>query len=71
MRARERKKFDRLLRFGAALPRLRRAIAADLRAHGLPRDKVLATVVRVLGCANRFMIRWPRRIPSRNSRPSR
>lgn len=51
VRARERKKFDRLLRFGAALPRLRRAIAADLRAHGLPRDKVLATVVRVLGCA--------------------
>ena len=27
--------------------------------------------VRVLGCANRFMIRCPRKIPSKNSRPSR
>lgn len=51
VRARERNKFARLLRFGAALPPLRRAVAGDLRTRGLSRDKVLATVVRVLGAA--------------------
>lgn len=51
VRARERRKFVRLLRFGAALPPLRSAIAGDLRRRGLPRERVLATVVRVLSCA--------------------
>jgi DNA topoisomerase-1 len=51
VRARERNKFVRLLRFGAALPPLRRAVAGDLRLRQLSRDKVLATVVRVLGYA--------------------
>lgn len=49
--ARERRKFARLLRFGAALPRLRRAVASDLRARDLTRDKVLATIARILACA--------------------
>lgn len=51
VRERERKKFARLLRFGAVLPQLRRAIAGDLRSHSLSRERVLATVVRVLSCA--------------------
>jgi DNA topoisomerase-1 len=51
VRARERKKFDRLRRFGAALPRLRRALRRDLRARDLTRDRVLATIVRILACA--------------------
>lgn len=41
-------KFDRLVTFGRALPRLRRQVAADLRRRGLPKEKVLAAVVRVM-----------------------
>ncbi len=41
-------KFRRMLEFGRALPRIHRRIAADLRLPGVPRDKVLATVVRLL-----------------------
>ena len=41
-------KYDRLLTFGRCLPRIRRRVAADLRRSGLPRDKILATVVRLL-----------------------
>ncbi len=41
-------KFSRLADFGRSLPRLRRAMRRDLRLSGLPREKVLATVVRLL-----------------------
>ena len=41
-------KFDRMLEFGRALPRIRRRVARDLRQAGLPREKVLATIVRLL-----------------------
>jgi len=41
-------KYDRMLTFGRLLPRIRRRVAADLRRSGLPRDKILATVVRLL-----------------------
>ncbi|HEX2658431.1 MAG TPA: DNA topoisomerase IB [Polyangia bacterium] len=41
-------KFSRMLDFGRALPALRRRGSADLRLPGLPRRKVLATVVRLL-----------------------
>jgi DNA topoisomerase-1 len=51
IRRREERKLDRLRRFGAALPRLRRAVARDSRASGLGRDKVLAVIVRILSCA--------------------
>ncbi len=51
VRRREWLKFQRLLRFGAALPRLRAALQTDLRARELTRDRVLATVVRILACA--------------------
>ena len=43
-------KFDRMLEFGHALPRIRRRVSTDLRQSGLPRDKVLAAVVRLLEC---------------------
>ena len=43
-------KFDRMLEFGRALPRIRRRVSKDLRAPGLPREKVLATIVRLLEC---------------------
>lgn len=41
-------KFDRLAQFGKVLPRLRRRVARDLCRPGLPREKVLATVVKLL-----------------------
>lgn len=41
-------KFDRVVAFGEALPRLRRRLRRDLKATGFPRDKVLAIVVSVL-----------------------
>ena len=41
-------KYDRMLIFGRLLPGIRRRVAADLRRPGLPRDKILATVVRLL-----------------------
>lgn len=46
---RERRKQERLVRFIAALPRMRRAIARDLKRPGLPREKVLAGVLQILG----------------------
>jgi DNA topoisomerase-1 len=41
-------KYDRVIAFGRALPKLRRRINADLSRRGLPRAKVLAAVVRVM-----------------------
>ncbi len=41
-------KFDRMLAFAQALPRLRARVAEDLARRGLPREKVLATIVRLL-----------------------
>jgi DNA topoisomerase-1 len=41
-------KFHRLLELGEALPGLRDRVRRDLRRRGLPRAKVLATVVRLL-----------------------
>jgi DNA topoisomerase-1 len=45
---RDRGKFARLIRFGRALPRIRRRVRADLRLRGLPRAKVIATVISLL-----------------------
>ena len=41
-------KFNRMIPFGEALPDVRARCEHDLRRHGLPRDKVLATVVTLL-----------------------
>jgi DNA topoisomerase-1 len=41
-------KYERLPAFAAALPAIRARTAADLARPGLPREKVLATVVRLL-----------------------
>jgi DNA topoisomerase-1 len=51
VRHRERQKFRRILRFGAALPKLRAAVSRDLRKPAMPRDKVLAAMVRILSFA--------------------
>ena len=41
-------KFNRMLLFGAHLPSIRQTTDRHLRKHGLPREKVLATVVQLL-----------------------
>lgn len=45
---RDQTKFDRLMDFARALPGIRRQIRRDLAREGLCREKVLATVVRLL-----------------------
>lgn len=45
---RDRTKFEHMMAFGQALPRIRRRISRDLRLPGLPRQKVLAAIVRLL-----------------------
>mgnify|MGYP000922300723 CR=1 FL=1 len=45
---RDRWKFGRLIAFAASLPAIRSRVEADLARRGLPREKVLATVVKLL-----------------------
>jgi len=45
---RDESKYTRMLAFARALPRIRARVEADLRRRGLPREKVLATIVRLL-----------------------
>jgi DNA topoisomerase IB len=45
---RDTEKYLRLLRFGRALPALRRRLRSDLARKGLPQEKVLAVVVSLL-----------------------
>ena len=41
-------KFEGLISFGEALPTIRRRMASDIQARGLPREKVIATVIHLL-----------------------
>ena len=45
---RDENKYDRMIAFGQALPKIRRRVAKDLKLPGLPQNKVLATVVQLL-----------------------
>jgi DNA topoisomerase I len=45
---RDETKYDRMLAFGEALPGLRARVLEDLSRPGLPREKVLATAIRLL-----------------------
>ena len=45
---RDKKKYVGTLEFGAALPKLRRKVASDLKKRTLSRDAVLAAIVRLL-----------------------
>jgi DNA topoisomerase I len=45
---RDQQKFEDMIEFARALPRLRRTVRADLRREGLPRERVLACAVRLL-----------------------
>lgn len=45
---RDETKYGRMMAFGSALPQIRKRVEADISVAGLPRTKVLATVVRLL-----------------------
>jgi len=47
---RDETKFGRMLAFSKALPKIRRRVKRDMGLPGLSREKVLATVVRLLEC---------------------
>ncbi len=47
-RQRDENKFDHMIAFARALPRIRRRVKRDLLRPGMPREKALATVVRLL-----------------------
>jgi len=47
-RRRDLEKFERMVRFGRALPRLRTVVAGDLGRRGFPKEKVVAAAVRLL-----------------------
>ena len=46
--ARDGTKYSRMLDFAKALPVIRARVSADLRREGMPREKILATVVKLL-----------------------
>ncbi|MCX7356427.1 MAG: DNA topoisomerase IB [Alphaproteobacteria bacterium] len=46
--SRDAAKYEHLLSFAAALPRIRAAVETDMALPGLPRRKVLSTIVRLL-----------------------
>ena len=45
---RDEAKYARLMLFGASLPKIRRRVETDLKKSGLPREKVLAAVIKLL-----------------------
>ncbi|MDX6419943.1 MAG: hypothetical protein QOG28_4563 [Trebonia sp.] len=45
---RDQQKFDRVMEFGRALPRVRAVVERDLQGRGLSRDRVLAAAVRLI-----------------------
>ena len=46
--ARDETKYDKMLIFGAALPKIRKRVEADLSLPGLPKNKVLATIISIM-----------------------
>lgn len=45
---RDEAKYERMLSFGRALPAIRKAVEAGMKLPGMPREKVLATIVHLL-----------------------
>ena len=44
----EHEKYERMVGFGCALPKLRKRVDRDLRRRGLPRDRVIACIIRLI-----------------------
>jgi DNA topoisomerase-1 len=51
VRLRERKKLMRLLKFAQKLPALRKTVASHLRLPDLPRERVMAAILRILSAS--------------------
>lgn len=64
--ARDDMKFDRMVEFGEALPRLRQRLRRDLNLPGLQREKVLAVIVSLLD-TTRVRIGNPEYVRDNNS----
>lgn len=47
-KVRSQTKFNRMIAFGEALPKIRKRTEEDLALRGLPREKVLATVIQLM-----------------------
>ena len=45
---REETKYERMVLFGAALPKIRKRVEEDLASSGLPKNKILATIVSIM-----------------------
>ena len=45
---RDQDKYEHIIQFAAAVPGLRKRVAADMKRDGLPHEKVLATIVSLL-----------------------
>ena len=45
---RDENKYEHMIDFGKALPKIRRRVNRDMHRRGLPREKVLATMIRLL-----------------------
>jgi DNA topoisomerase I len=48
VRTQERKKYERLIHFGNSIPAMRQTIARHLRLPGLPQERVLASILKIL-----------------------
>jgi DNA topoisomerase-1 len=48
VRRQEARKFERLVKFAEALPKMRATVAAQLRQEGLGRERVMASILRIL-----------------------
>lgn len=48
VRRQENRKFKRLIKFAEALPKMRASVAGHLRQPGLERDRVMASILRIL-----------------------
>jgi DNA topoisomerase I len=51
VRLRERKKLTRLIKFAQKLPALRKTVASHLRLSDLPRERVMAAILRILSAS--------------------
>ena len=49
---RDENKYEKMIDFGKALPKIRRQVRHDLKLPGLPREKILATIVKLLECSH-------------------
>ncbi len=48
LKFRDQTKYDKLIDFGKALPKIRTQVSVDMSKQGLPREKVLAAIVKML-----------------------